>query len=218
MNILALILTFLLILISQIKAEQDKLSQHPTAVQFREHLLKADANKDGYITRDELTAEVEKGGKRPPEQVKEIVDSMMEESDQDHDGRISRQEIEVGARATAIRAIIRDDARIAEDLMQAIDEFRKKYNGNIPKTVGELAKAKLISEEEVMCKLADGSDKPWIIDASASDANAVLLYSPGSVDLEGQYIVGLVNGRVLGLHDKDLDITKLKRLHVYSSE
>lgn len=200
----------------QLQAE-DKLLEHPLALQFRQHLLAADTNKDGYVTKEELAKEIQKSG-RTAALVEEIAGSMIKELDVDQDGRLALKEIDAGTRATAIKAIIRDDAKTAEALLKAIEAYKTKNKGSTPQSVDDLLTAKFITKDLSMCTLGDGSEKPWIINSSASDSNSALVASPGSVDFEGQYIVGLVNGRVIGVHDKDLDDSMLKTLHVYPSK
>lgn len=199
------------------RGEDEKLAQHPAAIQFREHLLHADVNKDGFVTRGELVSEINNFSKRDPEEVKAIVDSMFGTSDLDHNGRISVQEIKVGAKVTALRSIVKHDMKRAEAIMQGIAEFKITHNGSIPKSFDDLVKAHLIEEKEAVCILADGTEKPWVFNPTSPKADdySVMFFSPAPVDEKGQYIVGLVNGRVLGVHDKTLTPEIIKGMHVH---
>ena len=176
----------------------------------------ADIDKDGIVTRQELTAEISNRGKRSPQEVERIVDSLMSELDTDKDGKLSIAETLVGARKTTERMITKADVRRAQEIMFQLGTYKKTHNGSLPAKLDELEKLNLVNKEVLLCTMTDGSEKAWKYTPEKS-ANSVIILSPGAVDSDGQYIAGLNDGRVLGMQDKDLSLEKIpgSTLQVY---
>jgi hypothetical protein len=65
MKIAVFILLLTLVSAATTRAD-DKPTENPVAVQFRKHLEDSDQNKDGLVTREELSAEISKDPKRDP--------------------------------------------------------------------------------------------------------------------------------------------------------
>jgi hypothetical protein len=216
MRIIVLLLTTSSFFLGKLLAD-DMLMQDSLAIQFKQHLVASDTNNKGYVTKDDLTKEIQKSG-RSEEQAKEIAGAMITELDLDHNGQLSLKEIDAGARATAIKGIVHRDSQIVETLMEAIQKYKIKNKGILPNSIDDLIKTGLISNQQSICTLADGTKKQWIINPTAKDPNAVLIFSPSVVDNEGQYMLGLVNGRVIGLQAKDLDMATMKSLNVYPNK
>lgn len=193
---------------------EDKATENPAAAQFRKHLEAADANKDGFVTRAELVAEIGKGG-RDPEIVEKIVDNMLRDLDADKDGRLSPAEITAGALKVGQTFTTKQNVSRAKQVMAAWDEYRTQHKGVAPASLDELAKQNLVPANILRCIVADGQEKPWGYNTeykAADGESAVIVYSPGAVDTEGQYLVGLADTRVLGLHGSDLDLEKIPKL------
>src|SRR5438034_6681481 len=103
----------------------DKPTENPVAAQFRKHLEDADQNKDGFVTREELAAEISKDPSRDPETVEKIVATMMRDLDTDNDGKLSAAEIAAGARKAGQNAATKQDVRRAQLVMDALAEYKK---------------------------------------------------------------------------------------------
>jgi EF hand len=192
----------------------EKPRENPAAVKFRQRLEKADRDKDGAVTREELAAEISKDPSRDPKTIEQIVSAMIRDLDADHDGKLSAAEAIEGARKAGENATKKENVRRAQAVMEGIAEYRRKH-GIGPANLDELARLHLVSDTALRCVLADGNEKPWGYAASnerATGPNDVILFSPGRVDAEGTYIVGLGDGRVLGLHDTELELEKVPRL------
>jgi hypothetical protein len=192
----------------------DNPAENPAAKQFRQHLEKADQNKDGIVTREELVAEIRRSTGGDAATVEQIVSTMMEDLDTDHDGKLSAAEIDAGARKAGEHAATEVNVNRAKRVMDALFEYMQKHNDSPPAALAELTKLG-IPAAALQCILADGEEKPWGYepgDSHATGKNAVVLFSPGRVDSQGTYIVGLADGRVLGLPDTDLELEKVPRL------
>jgi hypothetical protein len=148
---------------------------------------------------------------------------MMRDLDTDHDGKLAAAEIAEGARMAGRNAATKQNVRRAQLVMDAIAEYKKKHGGTQPAKLGELPKLHLVPDTALHCILADGSEKRWGYapgDNRTNAENAVILFSPGRVDSDGTYVVGLGDGRILGLHDTELELEKVPRLkmRVYPSK
>ena len=194
----------------------DKPIDNPVAAQFRKHLEDADKNKDGFVTPDELAAELSTETARDPKVVEQIVSAMMRDLDSDHDGKLSGAEIAGGARKAGENAVTKQDVQRAQQLVDALSEYKEKHAGAQPAELQELAALHLVPEITLRCILVDGNEKPWGYERT-SDANAVTIFSPGPTNSDRQYIVALGDGRVLGVHDSEFDLDKVLRrnMHVY---
>jgi hypothetical protein len=198
---------------SAVRAEE-KPAENPVATQFRQHLESADKNRDGFVSSEELAAEIGNDPKRDPKTIDQIVSAMFRDLDADHDGRLSPAEIAEGARRAGENANTKQSVRRAESVMSALGDYRKQHQ-KYPATLQELGE--LLPQPALRCIVADGHEKPWgyeLPPAKSKDENAVVLFSPGKVDSGGQYIVGLADGRVLGLHDTELDLEKVPKLRM----
>jgi hypothetical protein len=196
----------------------DKPSDNPVAVQFREHLAAADKNKDGIVTREELLAEVSKA-KPDRETVEQVVSAMMSELDTDHDDKLSATEIAEGVRKTGEKAIRKEDVRRAQQIVDALAQYKQRHDGAQPETLEDLARLKFVPAGALRCILAGGEEKPWGFER-AYDPRTVTIFSPGPINSERQYIVGLADGQVLGVQDSDLQIDKYARhhMHIYTAK
>ncbi len=125
---------------------------------------------------------------------------------------IPSAEIAEGARKAGQNASTRQDVNRAQLVMGYLIDYKKDHGGSQPTKLEELAKIHLIPDAALRCILADGHEEPWGYETGNRGDDEVILFSPGKVDSEGQYIVGLGDGRVLGLHDTDLDLEKVPRL------
>jgi hypothetical protein len=213
-----LIFTFAINVAAYVLAS-DRPAENPIATQFRKHLEDADQNKDGFVTAAELSAEISKDHKRDAHTVEDIASGMMRDLDTDHDGKLSATEIAEGARKLGQNSTIKQNIGRAQLVMEAIAGYKENH-GRKPTKLDELVELQLIPDTALRCIVADGHEKLWGYEPSANDQHAVMLFSPGPIDSEGQYVVGLANGRVLGLHGADLELEKVPRLkmHVYPNE
>jgi transcription termination factor NusB len=191
-------------------------TENPVSAEFRKHLSHADRNRDGFVTKEELTAEIASDPNRTAEQVDNIVAAMIQDLDSDHDGRLSKAEVAEGARRAGENAITKQDVSRAQQLVDGIAEYKQKHDGAQPANLQELARLHLVSAKALNCALLNGSEQPWGY-RPATDSNAVMIFSPGSVNSEHQYIVALGNGRVLGVQDTDFDLDQILKhnMHVY---
>ena len=187
---------------------KSKLLKNPVALQFREHVLRADANRDGIVTKEELTQEIENETHRDAKSIERSVSAMMDEIDRNSDGKLSRQEVEFGVQRTAEKANLQDDVSKAQEIMHALAAYRAKHSGNFPHSLEDPAMSKLVSPSVLVCAVADGSEKEWIFKPQVKTSNVVLC-SPGPVDSEGQYVVGMTDGRVVGVEAGSLQLEQL---------
>ena len=77
----------------------DQVGENPITAQFRRHLSDADQNKDGFVTREELTAEIRKDPQRDSKTIAQIVSAMISDLDADRDGKLSAVEVAEGAQS-----------------------------------------------------------------------------------------------------------------------
>ncbi len=189
-------------------------------VQFRKHLKDADTNKDGLVTREELAAEIAKDKKRDAQTVEEIVNRMFHDLDTDNDGMISKAEVAAGVRKVGQHAVVEDDVRRAQQIMNAIAEYKNQHNGARPSDLDELVKLGLIPQAALLCIVADGGKRAWGYKANYEGGTSVSLASPSPVDSDGQWIVGLNDGRVLSLHDDTLTCDRIlgHNMHIYTGK
>jgi len=193
----------------------DKPAENAAAKQFRQHLEKADQNKDGVVTREELVSQITKETGGDAATVDQIVTTIMKDLDGDHDGKLSASEIDAGVRRAGEHAAVEANVNRAQRVMDVLGEYMAKHTDAPPAALEELTKQNLAPPTALQCILADGDERPWGYEPGnlhATDQNAVVLFSPGRVDSEGTYIVGLVDGRVLGLPDTELELGKVPRL------
>ena len=173
--------TVFLLLLTLLSAATTRADDKPTenlvAAQFRKHLEDADQNKDAFVTREELAAEINKDPNLDPKTVEQIVSAMMRDLDSDHDGKLSRAEITEGARKAGENAVTQQDAERAQQLVDALGEYKGKHDGTQPAELQELAALHLVPEIALRCILADGQERAWGYQP-ASDANAVTIFSP----------------------------------------
>jgi len=211
----------LLIFLSRVVVfAEDNSTENPVAAQFRHHLEDADTNKYGLVTREELAAEIAKDKKRSPQTVDEIVSGMFHDLDTDNDGKISKAEVAAGARKVTEHAVVEDDVWRAQQVMNAITEYRNQHDGARPGNLDELLKLGLVPQAALLCIVADGGKRAWGYKANYEGDTAVSLASPSPVDSGGQWIVGLNDGRVLGLHDETLTLDRIlgHNMHIYSGK
>jgi|GEM_PF-3839471 len=124
-----IIILFLALVSFATTRAEDKAPENPVAAQFRKHLEDADKNKEGYVTREELVAEIGKDPKRDPQTVEKIVSAMMRDLDTDHDGKLSPAEIANGARKVGQNASTKQDVNRAQLVMDALIEYKKGHDG-----------------------------------------------------------------------------------------
>jgi EF hand domain-containing protein len=199
---------------------EDQRPENPAAAQFRKHLEDADTNKDGRVTREELAAEVAKDKNRDQQTIDEIVSRMFSDLDTDNDGTISKAEVAAGAHKVAEHAVVEDDVRRAQQIMNAIAEYKNEHRGARPGNLDELVKLGLIAQAALVCTVADGGKRAWGYKENYEGETAVSLASPTPVDSDGQWIVGLNDGRVLGLHDDTLTLDTIlgRNMHIYTGK
>ncbi|MGI8907276.1 MAG: EF-hand domain-containing protein [Candidatus Sumerlaeaceae bacterium] len=172
---------------------------HPKAQQFRDHQSRADTNRDGFVTRQELWAEMSKA-ERPRQHLERVLQHMMESIDLDGDSKLSRTEIADGVLQTHDKAVTEENVARAKELAVAIDDYQDSHDGQMPKSLEQLVKLGMADQVALSSTLADGQQHPWIYKPNAS-GNAVVVISPGRVNAQHQYIVVLGNGNVFGIED-----------------
>ena len=210
---------FLLLLTSALASDApagEKPAENPVAMQFRQHLEAADQNKDGFVTRKELSVEISKDPQRDSKAVEQITAAMMRDLDTDRDEKLSKAEIAEGARRAGENAITKQDVLRAQQLVDGLNGYKEKHDGKQPGELQELAVLHLVPETALHCILADGQEKSWGYQLP-TDVNAVTIFSPGPTNSDRQYIVALGNGTVLGVQDNELELDKVIRrnMHVY---
>lgn len=184
-----------------------RVKEIPVAAQFREHLLHADSNHDGFVTRQELADEV--AGQRDPATLAKAIENIMSMADANGDGKLSRAEVDAGARKTAEKAVEKEDVSRAKDLMDALDAYKRTHNGSLPHDLQQLRKLKLVSDVTLRCLFADGDEKAWRYKPNETSGSAITILSPGPVKSDGQYIAGLGDGNVIGIQDKESHLHKV---------
>lgn len=193
------------------------MAEPSAAEQFRKHITDADTNKDGFVTKEELTIEIAKDNQRDVEHVTDIAKAMMHDLDADHDGRISVKEAAVGAQKVAENALMKLDISKAKKIMAALADYAKKHDGASPVELKALVKDRLIHEDMLVCTMPDGHEKSWIYnkpgEESVNDTGAAIICSPGAIN--GQYIIGTIDGDVIGIQDDGTQLEKSHGLRVY---
>ena len=210
-HILALLLLFGSILASA----GDNPATNAAAKQFRQHLEKADQNKDGFVTQEELVSEITKETGGDSAVADQIVSAMMKDLDVDHDGKLSATEIDAGASKAGEHAATETDVNRARRVMGALTDYKQKHGDKLPGNLEELRKLDLIPAIALQCIVVSGDEKPWGYeprDENTTDQEAVILFSPGRVDSQGTYILGLADGKVIWMHESELELEKVPRL------
>jgi Ca2+-binding EF-hand superfamily protein len=75
------------------KDGDEKLSKEEAVGPFKENFAAVDANKDGFLDREEMMAAARRYSGRPsPERTQQFIAAMLENSDKDKDGKLSKEE------------------------------------------------------------------------------------------------------------------------------
>src|ERR1051326_7368124 len=104
----------------------DEPAENAAAKQFRQHLEKADQNKDGVVTKEELISQITRETGGDSATVDQIVSTLMKDLDVDHDGKLSGTEIEAGARKAGEHAAIETNINRARRVMDALNEYKER--------------------------------------------------------------------------------------------
>ncbi|HSH93835.1 MAG TPA: EF-hand domain-containing protein [Roseimicrobium sp.] len=187
-------------------------TENAAAQEYRKHLEAADTNRDGFVSREELVVEIAKSSKRDPATVEKMVDAMIRSLDTDKDAKLSATEIDAGARKVGENYVVQQNVRRAKVVMEALAKYKTDHGGATPVALEGMVKIGLAPEEALRCIMADGNEKAWGYtrpqDGKAAPGD-VVIYSQGGVDSAGQYVVGLNDGSVAGLHDGDEALGKV---------
>lgn len=193
-------------------AQAEPATENAAAKEYRARLEAADANRDGSVTREELVAEVARASKRDPATVEKIVDAMMRDLDTDKDTKLSGAEVAAGALKVGENYVVQQNVRRAQVVMQVLAKYKSDHNGAAPAAIDEMVKLGLAPEEAFRCVMADGNEKAWGYtrpDKDKATPTDIVIFSQGGVDSSGKYVVGLNDGSVAALHDRDAGFEKI---------
>ena len=101
------------------KHEMKAMTRAEMVQKMQDHFAKLDANKDGFVTKDEAAAGRSAIHERMAEHMKDRASSMFDRMDADHDGNISRAEFDSAHAAMADRM---DGKRTAIHSMRGMHE------------------------------------------------------------------------------------------------
>src|SRR5436190_4382793 len=139
----------------------EKPAENAVAKQFRQHLQKADQNRDGSVTKAELVQAITNETKADPATVDQIVSTIMKDLDVDQDEKLSASEIDAGAIKAGEHAVADANVKRAQRVMDALIKYKKQHDDTLPATLEELSNLNLLPTVALQCILVDGNEQPW---------------------------------------------------------
>ena len=94
------------------------------------------------MTKEELATEIGKDPRRDPETV----------------GTLSAAEIAEGARKAGRNAVMKQNVKRAQQMMEALAEYKANHGGMPRAKLDELTKLDLAAEKPLFCTMADGRE------------------------------------------------------------